>query len=500
MRYHPSIYCPLVFGQGGSAIGVLSKLTVIAQPSETWTLTFAGDCQPREKEQTHYRDIILILVRESLEPEIPPQQFTVNFGNIAAASIADTHFHFSGYSADVALYIVLIAAACGIELDSHLVATGHLGSLSGEISPVSQLKTKIETARRQLPKAKILHPGTTLDDSHKILRSELYLQDLFAKTGFSKSYQLKPIENTKDTLASSITPIQTTLAALKRFQPLRAQNSFLFPNLEQAFYESLRAQLLESEDISELLDCWRKYWRHWGYSPANYPKRVADLLQQLPLTIKNNIDYTNGFQADERKALDSYFPPEPEPSPQKTAFKDISPTTKQILEDLNPTKLKLQFERPVSEAKVQFVYPEGYQDYPLDTVVQCYAHILKALGECDGRNIHAIELQVVDTLQKRHPNMTTFYEEALVSPARTCQHAIEYLCRTLVQERTQAHIHVYLENLAHTLGWDEILSVTTDLLGILEQKGIVAGADPRQYVKDFAELSRLLTKDTFSRA
>ena len=138
----------LVFGSQSQQTGVISSIIVrTIENAGCKRLSFSGNVGFSVEVKDHIEMILLPMVdRITNGLGLPFNGYEISAVNIAVASINDTGIGISGFSADVPIFVAMLSAALHIPVPQSIVATGHIASVSGDITAVRAIPTKLKTA------------------------------------------------------------------------------------------------------------------------------------------------------------------------------------------------------------------------------------------------------------------------------------------------------------------------------------------------------------------
>ena len=157
----------LVCGEGETAQAVVSW--IVARPirrRRSRRLHFIGTATFAAATTRHIAAVILPLVdRISVALGLTPGSFELSVANVGAASSSDVGVCVSGYSADLAVFLALLSASIRFPLPADALATGHLASADGDISPVGALPAKLAAAAADHGIRRFVYPCIERDAS-----------------------------------------------------------------------------------------------------------------------------------------------------------------------------------------------------------------------------------------------------------------------------------------------------------------------------------------------
>jgi hypothetical protein len=151
--------------------GVVVPIVVAAmRPSgrrRAGRVQFGGSVPIVERTRRHTRRVVLRVVTEVLTRlGLPLPSWSISVGNADATSVQDLALEVSGFSADGAIFLGLLASALELPIPTHLAVTSHIASTEGRLAPVRGLPTKVWAARQDPRIECVLHTGTWTTDGH----------------------------------------------------------------------------------------------------------------------------------------------------------------------------------------------------------------------------------------------------------------------------------------------------------------------------------------------
>ena len=103
------------------------------------------------------------------------RNFTLELQNIGISAIADRHYQLTGFSADLPIFLALLASACRVNIPASTAATGHISGKSGTVAIVSNLPEKIRTCHGNPRIKHLIIPSVDTADSLASLAPEIHL-------------------------------------------------------------------------------------------------------------------------------------------------------------------------------------------------------------------------------------------------------------------------------------------------------------------------------------
>jgi len=409
-----------VFGRGGASEGALTS--VVARPRRKKSrqrLIFSGSAafQPEVKE--HLRNTVMTFVEDLLhELGLRRRTIEISVVNLAAASVADTGLHITGYSADVPVLLALLSAALKMPVRQDVVTTGHLASSGGDIRPVRGIPAKVAAAAEDPGIVRFVYPSTASDRSLQILSPKERQRIEEAIVTATARLETVPVTDVGEVIESCVSERALVMAALGNAyfghgleldaEPERTRGAvaFLMTGNEQRFWRALEADLRtgRSAEARELLAARAKYQTRSRAYPSGLGRQLLQLVQSLPPTTRRLKLTFPLLQVDECAKLVTFAKREDQEdvaclfdavqerhvarprqrrgrrTSKASAKSDALAAVEAVLEQIDAGALAQRIGKPIDDARAAYVLQDviaDSYDLFLDTIAAFYLALLR---------------------------------------------------------------------------------------------------------------------------
>ena len=164
----------LVFGEGQSAkVAVSTVIARVRRQGGRERLRMVGPVTFDPAVRTHLSQTVLAATEQiTTALGLPRRHFDVSVVNLSAASACDVGVTIVGYSADAAVFVGLLSAACRIPIPQDVAVTGHIASADGDMRAVRSIPAKLRTAASDQNIRRFLLPPADTDHSLPLMSPE----------------------------------------------------------------------------------------------------------------------------------------------------------------------------------------------------------------------------------------------------------------------------------------------------------------------------------------
>jgi len=301
----------LVFGSDKAKRGFITSIVVRSiDPGKR--LVFTGPVSFEAKTQNHVEQVILPIVDDITDSlGLEKCGFEISAENLSAASALDTGIDIGGFSADVSVLMAMLAACLGIELPRDCVFTGHIASVSGNITEVSSLDIKAKCARSQKQIRKFVCPAVsfeTLSVDQQVTNFHTVVSD--------GSLEIIEVKNVSEVFSRVISEKQVITSALQNgyYHRDRIDSgdnnilSFLIDDLEERFYRYLEQVLLngDAKSASQILNRFADSYIRRKVYPKDFGSQLFTILCSVPTFLLPQIFKATPMTRDRILRLQSY--------------------------------------------------------------------------------------------------------------------------------------------------------------------------------------------------
>ncbi len=246
----------------GEAVAIITEIFAQTTPVDSKTrLEFRGPAKLDDKAFNHIEAVILPIVDQITQSlELPIQNFLISISNIGATATIGKGIKISGFSADLAMFLVMLSASLQTALRQDIIATGHIASLAGDVVPVLDIPLKIEAAAASGDITEFIFPDIEKDRSVTLLMpSDEFIKAKKATYQHKGRIKLTPVENIHDAIKAFFPEASIVTAALiqgffdaapafKDFSnPVNRSVMFILEDNEKRFWNATGDFLLRHE-------------------------------------------------------------------------------------------------------------------------------------------------------------------------------------------------------------------------------------------------------------
>lgn len=407
---------PLVSIEGPAIIS-----TIIAKELEFYEskrILFKGVVPIDEKLKEHIRDIILPQVDNICNKlGISLCSFELSINNVGAISSSDNHYSLSGYSADTAIFVILLSVALKLYINQNIVFTGHISSSSGDISQVSNLLEKSEAALNDKIAEKFIYPEIESENSMSILKPKEYDRIRSYFRGLRGLIELFPVNNLYDVIKKTISEESIVKSSFdKNYFRHETKNLeensldisvYLKKNNDERFWKSIENNLSHKQirKGQTLIAKYATYFIKEKIYPDLFGSKLNNLVLSLPLTTIKSEGFYPIIEKDiyikliqyakksdyqdvailhkltfdkriQKKINKDYY----QPNSGKTIQSDIVDF---VLERLNPRFINKHVESKIDSARSKYILDrnsvDSYEEL-IDAISTYYQHILRQIN------------------------------------------------------------------------------------------------------------------------
>lgn len=284
----------------GEPVAILTEIYAQAAAGDSGKrITFRGPVKVADKTVSHLETVILPIVdRITCSLNQPPRDYILSISNISASATREVGLLITGYSADLSFFLALLSAGLQAAIRQDLMATGHIGSLAGDVVPVLGVAAKIEAAIASGDVTEFLFPDLEKDPSAELLapRDEYdrERQSLHHLKGRMQLTAIRDVQGAVEAFFPEEAIVRSALAQgyfdLKsgpgeNHAPVDRIISFLTRDHEKHFWEAVKDHLfrLEAAKARSLLKAFVNYHLGQGSYPKNFGEGLYRLVLSLPL-------------------------------------------------------------------------------------------------------------------------------------------------------------------------------------------------------------------------
>lgn len=296
----------LVFGDGPTAVAVLSAVLVHAEPVRRRAqASYAGVVAFGPSVRSHIETVLVPIVDEIGDAlHAPRVRYEFSASNVGAASAMDTGSEVSGFSADLPLVLAMLSARLGIEVPEDLVSTGHVASTDGDIRFVRQIPAKLSAVLADHSIRVFVHPALCADASVQgLLPRELEACETALQAAGDRIRTVAV--SSIDELVLRVFPESAVLAGSLRtgfFQQrvkrrigstaIRQAVEYLSSDNQERFLRLLEKSLLQGDhdEARGLVAVWTSYFIGMRKYPNDSGRKLYQLILSLPPNRRPAID------------------------------------------------------------------------------------------------------------------------------------------------------------------------------------------------------------------
>lgn len=491
----------LVFDLGGERKAIVTAIHAhILSRGTGARVTFVGpvvlNSESRQQVET---TVVGILDRLTTSMGLREKDFEISITNPGASSTRDTGLEVAGYSAELPILLAMLSAALQIPLPQDVVATGHLASIAGDISPVSGLAEKLQALAQDPSIKKFVYPDLRNDHSLQILTpKELAETELMLALhkGLIEQIPVKDIAESVERIFSDEGMVMGSLSA-GYFLPTTSQGadesairwilSFLTRDNEERFWRVLESSLLASDiDKSKaLLERFVRFYSELKEYPAEFGQRLYQLLISLPPVIRANrhlyplIPMRSCLQlaqgATDRDTPDlqklfgyaqESFPKEKQgsESPNESTSGPIATEPNALLnyflKALSPQSIAEEVSLPLDQARAAYsmgsVRVDSYDEFR-EAVSSFHAHLLRHTGKVLGTiNSQLLAPDALDLLERTFADLggaKAAVEESKTATKGGLRFIFDKMTDHLKMEERQKYVRMVFKSMVDPLDY-----------------------------------------------
>ncbi len=261
-----------------------------------------GPVRLTPKSLEHLLDTVIPQVDQITEMlGLKRQRFELSIANLGISSQAGRSAIVSDFSADLPLFLAMVASTLALEsVPTNVVATGHIGSVLGDIKPVGGLKAKLKAAKSINSVTIVLVPAAD-SDLGRLMPKKTDELEAAKKTS---DIQVVEVQSTLDAIRQTFDEYTILLGSLRRdfFNQILPISADITSSIASHFssrsdanvFEQLRT-LLESgqcERARTLLSEFILYYSRQSTYPIAIGSRLRNILLSLPdATVRHKIQW-----------------------------------------------------------------------------------------------------------------------------------------------------------------------------------------------------------------
>ena len=288
----------LVFGSGEHAKAVIASVVVQVRGRRGGPrIRMAGPGAFEESVTQHTREVLLPIVdRICAALGIARQGYTISIANLDSTAASDVGISVSGFSADAAVLLALLAAAVRIPIPGTIAMTGHVASPDGDIALVRGLPAKLDAAVHDPTTRVFVLPALPSGDGADALAPDELRRAEQAVLETQDDLQLVQVQDVGELVRAAFSEEQVVLASLRRgffakappdnadsYAIGRAVQYFVEDN-EARFWRALNEHALDGQTglVKDLLFARAGYHLGLRTYPTGLGLRLRQLLVSLP--------------------------------------------------------------------------------------------------------------------------------------------------------------------------------------------------------------------------
>lgn len=228
------------------------------------------------------------------------KNFEITAVNLGAASAQDVGITVSGFSADLSIILAMLSEALQIPVSDNFVATGHIASVEGDISPVKGIPVKAKAAKKDNSTKWFIQPNFEKDESLKALFPDQRDRSIEAIDPGERSLRSKEVSNIGQFIRLVFTEENIVLASLREGffclsmildqfnNPVQDVVSFLTCNNQKRFWDILDYHFLSGhcEKGRELLRSFAQFYIGREAYPRGFGARLFQLIRSVPPALR----------------------------------------------------------------------------------------------------------------------------------------------------------------------------------------------------------------------
>ena len=456
----------LVRGTDDQQAGVISSIIVRMVEPVGSQLSFSGQVSFSIQARDHIETMLLPIVdRITKALGLASKGYEISAVNIAAASMNETGVGISGFSADVPIFITMLSAALQIPVPQHILATGHIASITGDITAVRAIPAKLQAAMADDSINTFLYPAdcSRVDENCQAIVTA------------RDDIKVRMVEHISEVLEIVFEQEDIILAALKEEffavsgetdhtdEPICQIVEMFGRHNEDRFWSVLRNHLLggKIQKVRRLLRSFTDYYIGQKCYPSHFGSKLLSFVFATPPAVRkpNNcfplMDTGHCIELsrfakdsdydDVPKLLDAVggrniFPSHGTAIPINQVDEQNNPDGlfDQVISELNEKAFAKKYGILIDSARGSFVLKsvtvESYQEF-IDTIVSFYIHLRCYISQSPVESINpdTFRNEAIDLLQ------TTYRKEGIETAFQRASDGISGGMRILLDRLTEEY-------------------------------------------------------------
>ncbi|MFW6061988.1 MAG: hypothetical protein ACOC93_04190 [Planctomycetota bacterium] len=282
----------LVFSDGGEERAVCTEVTAAIRGGGRTRLRWAGALRFEDRTARHVRRSVVGAVDRILRAlGREGDRYDVSVRTVGAAALLERDVEVAGYSTDLPLSLALLSASLELPIPRDVLATGHLGSLAGQIMPVRSLGAKLEAAAGAF--GRVLYPRPSADRSAERLAPQQLLEMLQSLEEYRDRMELVAVSSMAEAI-ERLWPRDVRLTAAlqggyidadgRSEEPAGQAARRLLAGGHQGLWDVLSGLLLRQETsrARSLLTTWMNESQRTGVYPCGAGRKLLAVIESLP--------------------------------------------------------------------------------------------------------------------------------------------------------------------------------------------------------------------------
>jgi hypothetical protein len=502
----------IVFENNGNPKGAITPLIARTVPDSASEIRFAGVVAVTPEVESHANHVVLPLVDSICKLlGVPTSGIVVDMANVDAASSSDLALRVSGLSAELPLFLAVLSARLLLPVPPDMVATGHIGSLDGDIRIVRNLPAKLKAAFIDNAISRFVCPCIRSDTSMAVLKPKELVSIEVAVSAAEQRLAIVQVGDVAEAVRRVFDERDIALASLRsgfftgkesasgNDSIVERAAGYLAQDGRRRFLNALQALYLR-EDIAgahAALNMWGNAHRERRMYPTDFGCDLLYLLAALPPTVRETTSRTAGLvplaicraltdlatERDEEdikllwRAASDVWPAtddaldgnaDEEHAGEESLAERI---VRELMRDLAVEHLARRIGIPIDTARETFrieaTVARSYDEF-IRTIVSFYIHMERATGRAGGttalQEADANALALLDQAFHRHGGVKAAWSQSQTGTQGGLRYVLDQCAQHYKQEKQQQYASARILSAIDPLEWNDRVAVVTAIL------------------------------------
>ena len=492
-------HCLVVWKERSHATGYIIPVQFQSRSCQKTRLSFSGSIPFDRGVKQHIRRILLPAIDTiCLALGLPKPSFEIITNT--PQSLTGKNVMIQGHSADLPLFLGMLAAATSQPLCANMASTGCIKTKHGELQSIEDIQTKLQAAIDHSQIETVIHPNSAINNSINCIEVSSLVDAV--KSAFEEKftgsllggYFNNPQPNSPSSQLDQIAGFLVG-GTIDDFQS-RVHHWLTLSNTENAS-QMIVALLNYSESKSS-------YPKDFGTGLARIhhqlPAQIQQELVQQPILAKEQAlgfaklagpnDFQDLYSLFEIAIGDFQIS---QKSPKPTPSKQLD----QILDQCSPTYLARHFGIALDEARMRFTLKSAHvrsQAQFNQTITAYYIHMFSHLGELAPK--YRKDQMVKNALKwvregfQKNGGINSAFQEAKSPIQGGLRFILDYLCDYEKHKRMQEHMEYILTTQVDHLGFKFKTAFTKAFLDRFKTylPSEIQNNPPEQYANSFQSI------------